>query len=217
MKMENIHEYIDHTLLKADAKEGDILKLVEEAKKYSFYSVCVNSCYTKLVSEQLQGSGVKTTTVVGFPLGAMSKEAKVFETKQALEDGSDEIDMVLNIGALKDGRWDYVYEEIKAIKEVCGDRILKVIIETCLLTEEEKKKACELSVKAQADFVKTSTGFSNGGATLEDVKLMKSVVGDRAEVKASGGIRTREDALAMIKAGASRLGASSGIAIVTGK
>lgn len=213
----DLNKYIDHTLLKAEAREEDILQLTQEAKEYDFYSCCVNSSYTALVHQDLQGSDVKTCTVVGFPLGAMSKEAKLFETEQALKDGSDEIDMVINIGALKSGKYDFVRDEIKDIKEATGqDRVLKVIIETCLLTEDEKVKACELAVEAGADYVKTSTGFSTGGAKVEDVKLMKETVGDKAKVKASGGVRTREDALAMIEAGASRVGASSGIKIVNG-
>ncbi len=209
-----LNKYIDHTLLKAEATEEQVLKLVEEAREYDFFSCCVNSCFTKLVHEKLEGSDVKTCTVVGFPLGAMSTESKVQETKNAVADGSDEIDMVINVGALKEGKDAYVRDEIKAIKDVCGDRVLKVIIETCLLTDEEKKRVCQLALDAGADYVKTSTGFSTGGATVEDVSLMKEVVGDKAKVKASGGVRSREDALAMIEAGASRIGASSGIQIV---
>ena len=209
-----LNKYIDHTLLKAEATEEQVLKLVEEAREYDFFSCCVNSCFTKLVHEKLEGSDVKTCTVVGFPLGAMSTESKVQETKNAVGDGSDEIDMVINVGALKEGKDAYVRDEIKAIKDVCGDRVLKVIIETCLLTDEEKKRVCQLALDAGADYVKTSTGFSTGGATVEDVSLMKEVVGDKAKVKVSGGVRSREDALAMIEAGASRIGASSGIQIV---
>lgn len=210
-----LNKYIDHTLLKAEATEQQVLKLVEEAREYDFFSCCVNSCFTKLVHEKLEGSDVKTCTVVGFPLGAMSTESKVQETKNAVADGSDEIDMVINVGALKEGKDAYVRDEIKAIKDACGDRVLKVIIETCLLTDEEKKRVCQLALDAGADYVKTSTGFSTGGATVKDVSLMKEVVGDKAKVKASGGVRSREDALAMVEAGASRIGASSGIQIVS--
>lgn len=210
-----LNKFIDHTLLAANATQAQIEKLTEEARQYHFFSCCVNGCFTRLVHERLAGSDVKTCVVVGFPLGAMSKAAKVEETRLAIEDGADEIDMVINIGMLKDKRYDEVRDEIRALKEVVGaDRVLKVIIEACLLTDEEKVKVCELSVEAGADYVKTSTGFSTGGATVEDVRLMKRTVGDRAKVKASGGVRTKEDALAMIEAGASRIGASSGIKIV---
>lgn len=210
-----LNKYIDHTLLKPEATWEEVEKLTREAKEYDFFSCCINSCYTAQVHKALTGSDVKTCTVVGFPLGAMSTKAKAAETAQAIEDGSDEIDMVINIGALKAGDAIYVKDDIAAVKEVCGARTLKVIIETSLLTDDEKKKACELALEAGADFVKTSTGFSTGGATIADVKLMKSVVKDKAKVKASGGVRTRADALAMIEAGADRIGASAGIAIVT--
>lgn len=211
-----INRYIDHTLLKPEATAEQVEKLCEEAIEYDFYSCCVNSSFVSQVAARLKGTEVKTCSVVGFPLGAMSKEAKLFETEQALKDGADEIDMVIHIGALKIGDAEYVEDEIRSIKEAVGDRILKVIIETCLLTDDEKKLACELSVKAGADFVKTSTGFAGGGAKVEDVKLMKDVVKDKAKVKASGGIHTREEALAMIEAGAERIGASAGIKIVNG-
>lgn len=206
-----INQYIDHTNLKADASIEDIKILVDEAMANDFYSVCVNSSNVKLIKDY--NKDVKIASVVGFPLGAMAKEAKVFEAKCAIEDGASEIDMVINIGRLKDKEYDYVESEIRAIKEAIGENILKVIIETCLLTDEEKIKACELSVAAGADFVKTSTGFSTGGATVSDVKLMADTVGEKAKVKASGGIHTREEALALIDAGASRIGASKSIDI----
>ncbi len=206
-----INQYIDHTVLKADASFDDIKKLVDEAVDNDFYSVCVNSSYVKFIRDY--NKDVKIASVVGFPLGAMAKVAKVFEAKCAIEDGASEIDMVINIGRLKSKDFAYVEDEIREIKEAIGDNVLKVIIETCLLTDEEKIKACELSVAAGADFVKTSTGFSTGGATVSDVKLMKDTVGDKAKVKASGGIHTREEALAFIEAGASRIGASKSIEI----
>lgn len=206
-----INQYIDHTVLKADATFDDIKKLVDEAIEHDFYSVCVNSSYVKFIRDY--NKDVRIASVVGFPLGAMAKKAKVFEARCAIEDGASEIDMVINIGMLKSGDYDYVEREIREIKEAIGDNVLKVIIETCLLTEEEKVKACELSVKAGADFVKTSTGFSTGGATVSDVKLMAETVGDKAKVKASGGIHTREEALSFIEAGASRIGASKSIEI----
>ena len=190
-----ISKFIDHTILKATARKEDIKKLCEEAKKYNFFSVCVNGANVRYAYEQVKNSGVKVAAVVGFPLGAMSKDAKVFEAKRAIEDGASEIDMVINIGALKDGEYEYVENEIREIKETIGNNVLKVIIETCYLTDDEKKKACELSLNAKADFVKTSTGFGTGGATFEDVQLMKSVVGDKAEVKASGGVRDFENIL----------------------
>lgn len=206
-----INQYIDHTVLNADASFDDIKKLVDEAVEYDFYSVCVNSSYVKFIRDY--NKDVKIASVVGFPLGAMAKKAKVFEAKCAIEDGASEIDMVINIGRLKSQDYAYVEGEIREIKEAIGDNVLKVIIETCLLTDEEKVKACELSVKAGADFVKTSTGFSTGGATVADVKLMAETVGDKAKVKASGGIHTRNEALAFIEAGASRIGASKSIEI----
>lgn len=210
-KKMQINQYIDHTVLKADATFDDIKKLVDEAVEHDFYSVCVNSSYVKFIRDY--NKDVRIASVVGFPLGAMAKKAKVFEARCAIEDGASEIDMVINIGMLKSGDYDYVEDEIREIKEAIGDNVLKVIIETCLLTDEEKVKACELSVKAGADFVKTSTGFSTGGATLSDVKLMAETVGDKAKVKASGGIHTREEALSFIEAGASRIGASKSIEI----
>lgn len=204
----------DHTILKADATKEDVKKVCEEAMAYSFCSVCVNSYYVPYVAELLHGSDVKICTVVGFPLGAMSTRAKALEAKIAVMDGADEVDMVINIGALKDKDYDVVLEDIKAVKEACGNALLKVIIETCLLTDEEKVKACELSKEANADFVKTSTGFSTAGAKVEDVKLMRETVGKDMGVKASGGIHDKELANALVEAGASRLGTSATIKIV---
>lgn len=210
----SIAKMIDHTMLKADASEKTILRYCREAKEYGFASICVNTCFVPLVAKELKGSGVKTCCVVGFPLGAMSTSAKAFEAKQAVADGAEEVDMVINIGAIKDARFDFVKKDIEAVVEASKPAIVKVIIETCLLTDEEKVKACELSVEAGAAFVKTSTGFSTGGATVADVKLMKETVGDRAKVKASGGIRTPEDAKALIEAGADRIGAGNGIVLL---
>lgn len=209
--MNKLNSYIDHTNLKADARLCDIKKLVDEASEHDFYSVCVNSTYVKDI--KAYNKDVRIAAVVGFPLGAMATRAKAFEAKCAIEDGASEIDMVIEIGRLKDGDYAYVLEDIKAVKEAIGDNILKVIIETCLLTDEEKVKACELSEKAGADFVKTSTGFSTGGASVADVTLMKETVGDRLKVKASGGIHTRDEAIALIEAGADRIGASKSIDI----
>ncbi|MBR0171240.1 MAG: deoxyribose-phosphate aldolase [Lachnospiraceae bacterium] len=210
---------IDHTLLKADATREQIRRICAEAREYRFASVCVNSCHAALVTKELQGSGVKTCCVVGFPLGAMQTTAKALEAKEAVRDGASEIDMVINVGALKEGDTAYVTEDIAAVVDAVkkasgGSGIVKVIIETCLLTDDEKVTACECAEKAGAAFVKTSTGFSTGGATEEDVALMKKTVGDRLKVKASGGIRTHADALKMIGAGADRIGASSGIALL---
>ena len=204
----------DHTILKADATKEDVKKVCEEAMAYSFCSVCVNSYYVPYVAKLLHGSDVKICTVVGFPLGAMSTRAKALEAKIAVMDGADEVDMVINIGALKDKDYDAVLEDIKAVKEACGNALLKVIIETCLLTDEEKVKACELSKEANADFVKTSTGFSTAGAKVEDVRLMRDTVGNDMGVKASGGIHDKEFANALVEAGASRLGTSATIKIV---
>lgn len=207
------HKLFDHTLLKADATKAQVQKIVDEAKEYGFMSVCVNSYYTKFVADQLKGTGVRTTTVVGFPLGQMSSKAKALETECAVADGADEIDMVINVGALKEGSYDVVLSDIEAVRRACPGKVLKVIIECCLLTDEEKVKACEISKKAGADFVKTSTGFSTGGAKAEDVALMRKTVGADMGVKASGGIHTAEEAQAMVDAGASRLGTSATIAI----
>ena len=209
-----LNKYIDHTILKATASGTDVQKLCEEAIEHKFYSVCVNGCYVVDAKHLLQGTDVKIAAVVGFPLGAMTTAAKVFEAKEAVENGASEIDMVINVAKLKDGEFEYVENEIRQIKEAIGDNVLKVIIETCYLTDEEKVKACELSLAAKADFVKTSTGFGTDGATYEDVKLMKSVVGDNAKVKASGGVRDKETAQKYIDLGAERLGTSSGIDIV---
>ena len=209
-----LNKYIDHTILKATASSTDVQKLCEEAIEHEFYSVCVNGCYVADAKQLLQGTDVKVAAVVGFPLGAMTTAAKVFEAKEAVENGASEIDMVINIAKLKDGEFEFVENEIRQIKEAIGDNVLKVIIETCYLTDEEKVKACELSLAAKADFVKTSTGFGTGGATYEDVKLMKSVVGNNAKVKASGGVRDKETAQKYVDLGAERLGTSSGIEIV---
>ena len=209
-----INKFIDHTVLSQDADEKKIDKLIAEAKEHDFASVCVNSCWTKKCAEALKDSDVNVCVVVGFPLGAMDTKSKAFETKTAIENGADEIDMVINVGWLKSGRYSDVENDIREVKKACGDKHLKVIIECCLLTDEEKVKACELSERAGADFVKTSTGFSKGGATVEDVALMRKTVGDRLGVKAAGGIRDGKTAVAMIKAGASRLGCSAGIKII---
>lgn len=210
---------IDHTLLKANATEGEITKLAEEAREYKFASVCVNPAWVKKAAALLADTPeVKVCTVIGFPLGANTPETKAFETKNAIENGATEVDMVINIGALKDKDYELVERDIRAVVEAAkGKALTKVIIETALLTDEEKGKACELSVKAGADFVKTSTGFSTGGATEADIRLMRAAVGPELGVKASGGVRSREDALKLIEAGATRIGASSGIAIVKGE
>lgn len=212
-----INKYIDHTVLKATTTPKDIEKLCNEAKEYKFYSVCVNGCYVSLCKKLLVNTDVKVAAVIGFPLGAMSTEAKVYETKKCIEDGANEIDMVINVGMLKAKEYDYVREEIRQIKEAIGTNVLKVIIETCYLTDDEKVKACELAVEAKADFVKTSTGFGTNGATFEDVALMKKTVGNRAKVKASGGVKTYETAVKYIELGAERLGTSSGIQIMNKK
>lgn len=212
--MESLAKMIDHTLLKADAKTSDIRRICAEAREYGFASVCVNSCHAGLVTQELSGSGVKTCCVVGFPLGAMSSAAKAYEARCAVEDGAGEIDMVINVGALKEGNDTFVLEDIRSVVEAAKPAIVKVIIETCLLTDEEKVRACELSEKAGAAFVKTSTGFSTGGANVHDVALMRKTVGERLGVKASGGIHTPEEAKALVDAGASRIGASNGVALI---
>ncbi|NJY62906.1 deoxyribose-phosphate aldolase [Salinimicrobium sp. CDJ15-81-2] len=209
-----INKYIDHTILKATANEEDIIQLCKEAVEYDFFSVCVNSGYVSLAKKSLSGSNVKVCTVVGFPLGAMSTAAKVFEATKALEDGAEEVDMVINIGELKSKNFQKVEEEIAAIKKAIGDKVLKVIIETCYLTPEEIVEACELAVKAKADFVKTSTGFGNDGARLENIELMKNAVNGQAKIKASGGIKNLDTALTYIEAGVERIGTSSGVSIV---
>ena len=214
----NVAKLIDHTALKANTTKEDILKLIEEAKEYGFFSVCINPHWVSLAAKELAESDVKVCTVIGFPLGANSSAVKAAETKQAIEDGANEVDMVINVGALKSGDEQTVLEDIKAVVDAAaGKTLVKVIIETALLTDEEKVKACQLAVEAGADFVKTSTGFSTAGAKPEDVKLMKETVGDKAEVKASGGIHSKADVDAMVEAGATRIGASAGIAIVTGE
>ena len=208
-------DYFDHTILKADATKAQVQSVCKEAREYHFASVCVNQYYTAFAAEQLKGTDVKVCTVVGFPLGQSATRVKAFETKAAIEDGAREIDMVINVAALKDGRYDYVRNEIKALKEICGGEILlKVIIETCLLTDDEKRMACKLSREAGADFVKTSTGFSSGGAKVSDVKLMRDAVGGQMGVKASGGIHSKEEAQAMIDSGATRLGTSTTLQII---
>ncbi|MDK2984886.1 MAG: deoxyribose-phosphate aldolase [Clostridia bacterium] len=213
----NIENLIDHTNLKPEATSKDIITLCAEAAMWNFKAVCVNPFFVKLAAENLKETAVKVCTVVGFPLGAETTASKVFQTKEAIANGASEIDMVINIGALKAEDYDSVLRDIREVVEGAGDALVKVIIETCLLTDEEKKKACELAVKAGAHFVKTSTGFGSKGATLEDVMLMKSVVGDKAEVKASGGIRDITTALKMIEAGASRIGTSQGVKIMEEK
>ena len=215
--MEKLNKYIDHTLLKADATSEQIEKLCAEARKYDFMSVCVNPAYVPLAASLLKGSDVKVCTVIGFPLGMNLTETKVEEAKAVIRNGATEVDMVINVGKLKEKDNKYVEDEIRAIKKACGDILLKVIIETCLLTEEEKIRACQLAKKAGANYVKTSTGFSTGGAKVEDIALMRKTVGEELGVKASGGIHSKEEALAMINAGASRIGASCGVKIVEGE
>lgn len=212
---QNLASYMDHTILKPETTKEEVKKLCEEAKQYGFASVCVNSYYVPFVKQQLAGSEVATCCVVGFPLGAMSTKAKAYETKVSVEDGATEVDMVINIGALKDQEYQLVKEDIEAVVAATkGNALVKVIIETYLLTQEEIKIACQLAVEAKADFVKTSTGFSTGGAKKEDVALMKETVGTKAKVKASGGIRSKETAMEMIAAGADRIGTSNAVKIV---
>ncbi len=218
--MENLNKHIEHTLLKQDAKLEDFIKLFNEAKEHKFLGVCINPNYVKLAKENLKGSDVKVVTVVGFPLGANRPDVKAFETSKALEDGADEIDMVINVTAIKNKDYDFVLNDIKTVKQACKDKHLKVILETDLLDKDEIKKACELCIEAKADFVKTSTGFVKGGvgAKAEDVELMyKTVSPYGLKVKASGGIRDKETAIAMLNAGAERLGTSSGVKIVEEK
>ena len=214
--MKPLNKYFDHTMLKADATTTQIKELCMEARKYDFYSVCVNTCHVPLAVSELKGTDVKVAAVVGFPLGAMSTEAKAYETDWACENGADEIDMVINLGALKEGRLEYVADDISVVCAFASeyDAKVKVILETCLITEEEIITACQIAEKSGADFVKTSTGFSTGGATAKDVALMKKTVGDRMMVKASGGIRDYNTAKEMIDAGADRLGASASVAIM---
>lgn len=216
MQKADLAAYLDHTLLAADATQKKLETLCAQAAQHHFASVCVNSSRVALCSRLLKGSDVAVCTVVGFPLGAMSTAAKAFEARQAVADGADEVDMVINIGALKDGDDAFVQADIKAVKDAVGSKLLKVIIEACLLDDAEKVRACRLAVAAGADYVKTSTGFSKGGATVEDVRLMRATVGSGIGVKAAGGVRDKAGALAMIEAGASRIGTSNGVAIVEG-
>ena len=217
--MDNINFYIEHTLLKPDAKKEELIKLFNEAKEHHFLGVCVNPCFVAFAKEQLKDSGVKIVTVIGFPLGANRSDVKAYEAKKAIEDGADEIDMVINISKLKDGFFDYVRQDIIAVREACQGHVLKVILETDLLTPDEIRKACEICIEAKADLVKTSTGFVKGGvgAKVEDVKLMHDTVSPHGlKVKASGGIRDYDKAFALIRAGAERLGTSSGVVIAEG-
>ncbi|MDG4505352.1 deoxyribose-phosphate aldolase [Streptococcus suis] len=212
-----LNKYIDHTILKPETTKEQVAQILAEAKEHDFASICVNPTWVAYAAQELKDSDVKVCTVIGFPLGANTPAVKAFETKDAIENGADEIDMVINIGALKSKNDELVFEDIQAVVAASGDKLVKVIIETCLLTEEEKVKACQLSKEAGADFVKTSTGFSTGGATVEDVALMRKTVGPDMGVKASGGARSYEDAIAFIEAGATRIGASSGVAIMKGE
>ena len=212
-----LNKYIDHTLLKQDATEEQIDCLLSEAKAYDFASVCVNPTWVEHAKKGLEGTDVKVCTVVGFPLGATTSAVKAFETKEAIQNGADEIDMVINVGALKSGNLTLVESDIRAVVEASCDKLVKVIIEACLLTDQEKVVACQLSQKAGADFVKTSTGFSTGGATIADVTLMRETVGTEMGVKAAGGARSYADALAFVEAGATRIGTSSGVVILKGE
>lgn len=213
--MKNLAKYIDHTNLKADAAKEDILKLADEAKEYGFASVCINPCWVSAAAQRLQETDVRVCTVIGFPLGAATSAVKVFETKDAIENGAAEVDMVINVGALKGGLDAYVLEDIQAVVQAANQKALvKVIIEACLLTDEEKIRACRLAVRAGADYVKTSTGFQAGGATVQDVRLMRRTVGPHTGVKAAGGIHSLAEAKAMIAAGATRIGASAGVKIM---
>ena len=210
-------QYIDHTYLKAEATSKDIDKLVNEAKTYNFKTVCVNSSWVKHAKEKLGNSTVGITAVVGFPLGAMITQAKAQEAKLAIEHGADEIDMVINIGRLRDEQYEYVLNDIKSVKKAIGDKVLKVIIETALLKDYQAKKATELVLQSGADFVKTSTGFSYRGASFDDIKMMKEIVGDKIGIKAAGGVKTPEDMDKMIELGATRIGTSSGIKLIKGE
>lgn len=212
----NYNKFIDHTILKADATKQDVIKICDEAIEYDFASVCINPCWVRFAADYLKDSDVNVCTVIGFPLGANTSKVKAYEAKEAVDNGADEVDMVINIGALKAGDEELVYEDIKAVVDAT-DKLTKVIIETCLLTDEEKVVACKLAKKAGADYVKTSTGFSTGGATVHDVALMKETVGDELKVKASGGVRSYDDMLAVIEAGASRIGTSSGVSLMNHK
>lgn len=212
----NYAKFIDHTLLKPESTRQQIDQIIDEAKEYNFKSICVNPTHVKYAAERLNDSGVLVCTVIGFPLGATTTATKIFETEDAIKNGASEIDMVINIGALKDGRFEDVQKDIEGVVGAANEKTVKVIIETVLLSDEEKVKASELAKAAGADFVKTSTGFAGGGATPEDVKLMKDTVGDELEVKASGGVRSLEDFNKMIDAGATRIGASAGVQIIQG-
>lgn len=212
----NYAKFIDHTLLKPESTRQQIDQIIDEAKEYNFKSICVNPTHVKYAAERLNDSGVLVCTVIGFPLGATTTATKIFETEDAIKNGASEIDMVINIGALKDGRFEDVQKDIEGVVGAANGKTVKVIIETVLLSDEEKVKASELAKAAGADFVKTSTGFAGGGATPEDVKLMKDTVGDELEVKASGGVRSLEDFNKMIDAGATRIGASAGVQIIQG-
>lgn len=211
-----LNRYIDHTLLKPDASYEEVLNLCREAKEYGFAAVCVNPCYVDLCSHLLKGAGVNVATVIGFPLGSTLTEVKVFEAKEAILRKADELDMVISLGAARAGRWDYVREEIERIVEAVDGAVVKVIVETALLTEEEKRQACEVVLTSGAQYIKTSTGFGPGGATVEDVALFHSLAGGKIGIKASGGVRTRAQAEAMIAAGATRIGTSNGVALVGG-
>lgn len=213
-----ISNMIDHTILKAFARKDDVKTICDEAKENGFFSVCINPTYIEFAKKELEGSDVKVCTVIGFPLGANTSEVKAFETQDAIEKGADEVDMVINVGALKDKNYELVLNDIKSVVNSANNKALvKVIIETCYLTDDEKVKACELAVEAGADYVKTSTGFGTGGSTPEDIKLMRETVGKDIGVKASGGVRNTKDAINVIEAGASRIGASASVAIVSGK
>lgn len=212
-----INQYIDHTLLKPESRQDQIDKLIREAKTYNFASVCINPTWVSYAAKALEGTDIKVCTVIGFPLGATTSAVKAFETKDAISHGADEVDMVINIGQAKSGHFAFVEEDIRAVVEASGDKLVKVIIETCLLTDKEKIKACQAAVAAGADFVKTSTGFSTAGSRLDDVRLMRQTVGPDVGVKAAGGTRSLEDAQAFIEAGATRIGTSAGVTIMEGK
>lgn len=212
-----INQYIDHTLLKPESRQDQIDKLIREAKTYNFASVCINPTWVSYAAKALEGTDIKVCTVIGFPLGATTSAVKAFETKDVISHGADEVDMVINIGQAKSGHFAFVEEDIRAVVEASGDKLVKVIIETCLLTDKEKIKACQAAVAAGADFVKTSTGFSTAGARLDDVRLMRQTVGPDVGVKAAGGTRSLEDAQAFIEAGATRIGTSAGVTIMEGK
>ena len=212
-----LNRMIDHTILKPEATEAAVQKIIDEAKEYNFFSVCINPCWVAFASEQLADTDVAVCTVIGFPLGANTPEVKAYEAADAIKNGANEVDMAINIGALKSQQYDYVRQDIQGVVDAAkGKALVKVIIETALLTDEEKVKACELAKEAGADFVKTSTGFSTGGAKVADIRLMRETVGPDMGVKASGGVHNAEEALAMIEAGATRIGASTGVAIVSG-